>query len=245
MSDEAAFLDALKANPADDTVRLVYADWCDEYGEPAKAQYLRAVADLARLRGGTSEHTDAVVRLYTACAGTDAGWRGEVGKRFDVMLDKYTDKVQVIIRIRAQTGLGLAEAKALAESVPVAMLSWLPFEVALPHLLAFAHPNHGYVRARVRPTPWLEGAPGSVFDVLLCALQPDHWRSFAIEFAARALNVSTDEATARLRDLPVTVASGLRPADVTGFVRQLKLACNVGSALPPGAVRVVPRLPTA
>ena len=48
MSDEAAFLEALKANPADDTTRLVYADWLDEHGEPAKAEYLRLVAAVVR-----------------------------------------------------------------------------------------------------------------------------------------------------------------------------------------------------
>ena len=31
----------MKANPADDTARLVYADWLDEHGEPAKTEYLR------------------------------------------------------------------------------------------------------------------------------------------------------------------------------------------------------------
>ncbi|VTS05823.1 TIGR02996 domain-containing protein [Gemmata obscuriglobus] len=36
MSDEAAFLEALKTNPADDTVRLVYADWLDEHNAPEK-----------------------------------------------------------------------------------------------------------------------------------------------------------------------------------------------------------------
>ena len=41
MSDEAAFLEVLKANPADDTARLVYADWLDEHDEPLKAEYLR------------------------------------------------------------------------------------------------------------------------------------------------------------------------------------------------------------
>ena len=46
VSDEAAFLTALKANPADDTTRFVYADWLDEHGEPAKAEYLRLVTRL-------------------------------------------------------------------------------------------------------------------------------------------------------------------------------------------------------
>ena len=40
MSDEAAFLAAIAAEPADDTRRLVYADWLDERGDP-RGEYLR------------------------------------------------------------------------------------------------------------------------------------------------------------------------------------------------------------
>jgi uncharacterized protein (TIGR02996 family) len=34
MSDESAFLAAIKSAPDDDTARLVYADWLDERGDP-------------------------------------------------------------------------------------------------------------------------------------------------------------------------------------------------------------------
>lgn len=37
MSDEAAFLKAIRTNPNDDTTRLVYADWLDERGDPRGA----------------------------------------------------------------------------------------------------------------------------------------------------------------------------------------------------------------
>ena len=44
MSDEAAFLRAIQADPADATAKLVYADWLDEHGESEKAKYLRLAA---------------------------------------------------------------------------------------------------------------------------------------------------------------------------------------------------------
>src|SRR5687768_10542598 len=114
MSDEAAFLDALKVNPADDTTRLVYADWLDEQNESAKGQYLRAVVDLTQLAGGTVEYNDAAGRLYTACLQTDPLWRRAAGGRFDVILERYDSayKIHAIKIIREQTGFGLAEAKA-------------------------------------------------------------------------------------------------------------------------------------
>jgi uncharacterized protein (TIGR02996 family) len=44
MSDEAAFLRTIQANPADTTAKLVYADWLDDHGEPERAEYLRLIA---------------------------------------------------------------------------------------------------------------------------------------------------------------------------------------------------------
>lgn len=49
MHDESDFLPTLLANPADDTTRLVYADWLDERDDTeskAKAQFLRATVRL-------------------------------------------------------------------------------------------------------------------------------------------------------------------------------------------------------
>lgn len=40
-TDELAFLSAICAEPGDDTVRLVYADWLEESGEPDYAAFVR------------------------------------------------------------------------------------------------------------------------------------------------------------------------------------------------------------
>lgn len=40
-TDERSFLARIAANPADDTDRLVYADWLEESGEPERADYIR------------------------------------------------------------------------------------------------------------------------------------------------------------------------------------------------------------
>ena len=41
MTDTDALLDAIFANPGDDTPRLVYADWLEEHGHPEYADFIR------------------------------------------------------------------------------------------------------------------------------------------------------------------------------------------------------------
>lgn len=49
MSDELAFIRAAQAQPDDDTLRLVYADWLDEQGEATRAAFARLQVRRARL----------------------------------------------------------------------------------------------------------------------------------------------------------------------------------------------------
>lgn len=48
MTDGADLLAAVLANPDDDTVRLVYADWLQEHGDEARAEFIRVQIELAR-----------------------------------------------------------------------------------------------------------------------------------------------------------------------------------------------------
>jgi uncharacterized protein (TIGR02996 family) len=50
MNEEAPFLDAIKANPEDLFLRLVYADWLEERGDP-RSEYLRVDGKLQELTG--------------------------------------------------------------------------------------------------------------------------------------------------------------------------------------------------
>ena len=52
MTPDNPFLQALLAEPDDDTLRLALADWLDENGQPARAEFVRVQIELAR--GGSS-----------------------------------------------------------------------------------------------------------------------------------------------------------------------------------------------
>lgn len=50
--DERALLNAIIAQPEEDTPRLVYADWLQEHDRPERAEYIRLSIELANLRYG-------------------------------------------------------------------------------------------------------------------------------------------------------------------------------------------------
>jgi uncharacterized protein (TIGR02996 family) len=50
MTDREAFLRAIRAHPDDDTPRLIYADWLDEHGDPAQAEFVRLQIELEPIR---------------------------------------------------------------------------------------------------------------------------------------------------------------------------------------------------
>lgn len=81
VSDEEALMAAIDAAPFDDAPRLVYADWCQERGDEAKADYLRTVV---RLMHSPEDRID-VDRSVSLATGLDEEWRQRVGGRFEVM----------------------------------------------------------------------------------------------------------------------------------------------------------------
>jgi uncharacterized protein (TIGR02996 family) len=47
--EEAGLIEDISDNPADDGLRLIYADWLDEHGQPERAEFVRVQVRLARL----------------------------------------------------------------------------------------------------------------------------------------------------------------------------------------------------
>jgi uncharacterized protein (TIGR02996 family) len=131
MSEEAAFLEALKSNPADDTARLVYADWLDDHDEPRKAEYLRLVAELARECDDCAAHPHGA-RLRVLSASVPEEWRTETGSRFVATLFNYDAAVKILVikMLREHTGCGLADAKAASESLPHRVSDRVTFDFA-------------------------------------------------------------------------------------------------------------------
>lgn len=85
MTDRESFLKAICEQPADDTARMVFADWLEEHGEPERAEFVRLQIALARVvceweAAGKQpcERWNAerpVYRMMTICPACQRGFR--------------------------------------------------------------------------------------------------------------------------------------------------------------------------
>lgn len=83
MTDEDAFLSAIRANPKDDTTRLVFADWLDERGDAAatlKAKYLRTDVELWSLADDDPGRDGLVGLLRHFAESLPVSWKSSVAK---------------------------------------------------------------------------------------------------------------------------------------------------------------------
>jgi uncharacterized protein (TIGR02996 family) len=73
MGDEENFIQAIRAAPGDYALRLVYADWLEERGDP-RAEFLRALVALARLGHNNPRRALLTRRLRELRSVADAAW---------------------------------------------------------------------------------------------------------------------------------------------------------------------------
>jgi uncharacterized protein (TIGR02996 family) len=71
---QQVFLDAIRANPDDDVSRLVYADWLDEHGDAARADFIRTQVRLARLDEDDPARPELEQRERDLIAAHERGW---------------------------------------------------------------------------------------------------------------------------------------------------------------------------
>lgn len=94
-TDEDAFLDGIRAQPDDDALRLVYADWLEERGDP-RAELVRVQCELARLDVRRSRRRELERRE-----------RELIGEHFDEWIAPLMDAGAASVRIER----GLIEAE--------------------------------------------------------------------------------------------------------------------------------------
>src|SRR5262245_31190113 len=78
MTEDEAFIRAIREMPEEETIRLVYADWLDERSDP-RAAYLRAEAEWAALQP-TDEQYHPLFRRISQLAALEPEWFATVSR---------------------------------------------------------------------------------------------------------------------------------------------------------------------
>jgi uncharacterized protein (TIGR02996 family) len=79
MSEDEAFIRAIREAPGDETARLVYADWLDDRSDP-RAEYLRAEAAWVALQPADEQYRPLYRRLSRLAAALDPAWFAAIGR---------------------------------------------------------------------------------------------------------------------------------------------------------------------
>ncbi|VTR96727.1 Repeat-companion domain protein OS=Isosphaera pallida (strain ATCC 43644 / DSM 9630 / IS1B) GN=Isop_0391 PE=4 SV=1 [Gemmata massiliana] len=120
MSDETALLAAIYANPDEDTPRLVYADWLDEHGDPARAEFIRVQIELAsRDDYSTEEYARLNARGHQLQGAHAARWLRHLSQFDEAMQDQ---------RVVVEFTRGFPDTLSLsgAEAADFAILRYFP-----------------------------------------------------------------------------------------------------------------------
>src|SRR4051794_29607152 len=77
---ESGFIEAIRQDPEDDAVRLVYADWLAEHGQPERAEFIRVQVALADPPEHPAERRALRAREAALLAGHGKQWFGPLKK---------------------------------------------------------------------------------------------------------------------------------------------------------------------
>lgn len=117
--DDSGFLRQIAAQPHDDGLRAVYADWLEDQGDP-RGEYIRLELELTGVERTDPRYPGLEERLRTVRMDIAEEWLAVVGRRYDVILIDYPREATIptIKMVRTVAGRGLKEALDLVNQVP-------------------------------------------------------------------------------------------------------------------------------
>jgi uncharacterized protein (TIGR02996 family) len=99
MSEREAFIESIAAAPDEDTPRLALADWLDEHGDPARAEFVRLQCRLARASPNEPETGRMLERVKELFARHWPEWLGPVCGAFGQSLPRFPKPRRLVSRI--------------------------------------------------------------------------------------------------------------------------------------------------
>jgi uncharacterized protein (TIGR02996 family) len=121
MSDRDALFQAILDAPDDDAPRLVFADWLDEHGDAARAEFIRVQCRMARLPFYEAEYTNLKRRADRLLTEHEADWRIEWLPREQVFRRGFVEEMTL------SAGLFAGRAGRIFARTP---LRWMHFTEA-------------------------------------------------------------------------------------------------------------------
>jgi uncharacterized protein (TIGR02996 family) len=119
VSQHEAFLHAIIEAPDDDSPRLVYADWLEDNGDPARAEFIRVQCRLAALDEDDPERLALQAREYDLLADHWGAWAAPLIGR----VRRWQFRRGFVEQIKAEPGQFLKEAKRLLDFAPIRELN--------------------------------------------------------------------------------------------------------------------------
>ena len=75
---DEAFLEDICAHPDDDATRLIYADWLDDRGDAARAEFIRVQVERRKKGAEDGQYRDLLTREEALIQENEAEWRAEL-----------------------------------------------------------------------------------------------------------------------------------------------------------------------
>lgn len=146
MSERRHLIAAVAERPGDDATRLVLADWLDEQGEAARADFIRASVEAERLRHGTPRRAGLLDRAAELLAEHEGEWLGPWRER----LIDWDFKRGLLHRVRLTANTFLRHGEEMFRDEPVGRVE-LVQETGAPLdedgiRAVVAHPGFAFVR---------------------------------------------------------------------------------------------------
>ena len=123
MSEQEDLYRAVLANPEDDAPRLIYADWLDEHGDPARAEFVRVQCALDRIPPRTARWRPLHGRAQQLERENRDAWTGPIKERvYDAQLRRgFVDRVLLTLSQFAESAAELVRL----EPVRVWEFNWV------------------------------------------------------------------------------------------------------------------------
>ncbi|MFO0880768.1 MAG: TIGR02996 domain-containing protein [Gemmataceae bacterium] len=159
--NQAGLLAALRDDPENDTLRLVYADWLDEHDQPARAEFIRGHVELSRQEAGSERSETLRQRLDWLHAQYKEAWLGPLAQH----APHTTFERGVVQQVTLPVGLFLQRGQELLAGHPVVRLrltqgeGLLPALAQCPHLVGLRHLALVGMTVEVEDASALAGSP--------------------------------------------------------------------------------------